>query len=165
MTLLGKKCFYSLITSTRNWSSGIRCSAQGGRAAVLVIGAKKGETYTSKLGYPVQSDLAPATSSRWTLMPCHPGRLCPDIMRRYPEMVDLVRRANEAGKVVAAICHAVWMLASAGIIQGKKVTCFFSIRDDVVHAGVSIVMRRWSWTGTSSPHVFPTTCPLSEGHY
>jgi protease I len=37
--------------------------------------------------------------------------------------------------MVAAICHAGWMLASAGILDKKKVTSFFAIKDDLVHAG------------------------------
>ena len=137
MTLLGKKVLLfvdNLHQELEFWYPLLRLREEG--AAVLVIGAKKGETYTSKLGYPVQSDLAAGDIKQMDFDALViPGGYAPDIMRRYPEMVDLVRRANEAGKVVAAICHAVWMLASAGIIQGKKVTCFFSIRDDVVHAG------------------------------
>jgi protease I len=137
MTLLGKKVLLlvdNLYQELEFWYPLLRLREEG--AAVLVIGAKKGETYTSKLGYPVQSDLAAGDIKQMDFDALViPGGYAPDIMRRYPEMVDLVRRANEAGKVVAAICHAVWMLASAGIIQGKKVTCFFSIRDDVVHAG------------------------------
>ena len=60
-------------------------------------------------------------------------------MRRYPKMVQLVKDFNEAGKVVAAICHAGWMLASAEILQGKTVTSFFSIKDDLIHAGATWV--------------------------
>jgi protease I len=47
----------------------------------------------------------------------------------------LVRDGFEQGKIVAAICHAGWMLTSADIVKGKKVTGFFAIRDDLVHAG------------------------------
>ena len=50
-------------------------------------------------------------------------------------MVNLVREAAQQGKVVAAICHAGWMLASADVVKGKKVTSFFSIKDDMVNAG------------------------------
>jgi protease I len=56
-------------------------------------------------------------------------------MRRYEATVKLVRDGFEQGKVVAAICHAGWMLTSADIVKGKKVTSFFAIRDDLVHAG------------------------------
>jgi len=62
-------------------------------------------------------------------------------MRRHPAMVNLVRDFFDAGKVVAAICHAGWMLASADVVRGKTVTCFSSIRDDLVHAGATYVDR------------------------
>ena len=64
-----------------------------------------------------------------------PGGYAPDLMRRYPDMVRLVREAFEAGVVVAAICHAGWMLVSAGVLKGKEATCFFAIKDDLVNAG------------------------------
>ncbi len=64
-----------------------------------------------------------------------PGGYAPDHMRRDPAMVDLVRRISAAGKPVAAICHAGWMLASAEVVQGRRVTSFFGIKDDLIHAG------------------------------
>ena len=60
-------------------------------------------------------------------------------MRRYPKMIQIVKDLHEADKVVAAICHAGWMLASANILEGKKVTSFFAIKDDLVHAGANWV--------------------------
>jgi protease I len=50
-------------------------------------------------------------------------------------MVQLVRDAVTAGKIVAAICHGGWMLCSARCLQGKQVTGFFAIRDDLENAG------------------------------
>jgi protease I len=64
-----------------------------------------------------------------------PGGYAPDFMRRYPDLVQLVKEFYEEGKLVAAICHAGWMLASADILRGRTVTSFFAIRDDLVHAG------------------------------
>jgi len=64
-----------------------------------------------------------------------PGGYAPDHMRRYPAMVSLVKGCAEAGKLVAAICHAGWMLVSADIIRGRMVTSYFSIKDDLVNAG------------------------------
>ena len=60
-------------------------------------------------------------------------------MRRYPAMVRLVKELFDAGKVVAAICHAGWMLASADILKGRTVTSFFAIKDDLTHAGADWV--------------------------
>lgn len=52
-------------------------------------------------------------------------------------MVKLVKNLFEAGKVVAAICHAGWMLASADIVKDRTLTSFFAIKDDLVHAGAN----------------------------
>jgi protease I len=60
-------------------------------------------------------------------------------MRRHPAMVGLVRDAAQQGKVVAAICHAGWMLVSAGVLHGRTATSFFSIKDDLVAAGANWV--------------------------
>lgn len=68
-----------------------------------------------------------------------PGGYAPDMMRRYPAMVQFVTDAYEKGKTVAAICHAGWMLASANILQGRKVTSFYAIKDDLIHAGADWV--------------------------
>ncbi len=64
-----------------------------------------------------------------------PGGYAPDMMRRFPAMVKLVADFDKAGKLVAAICHAGWMLASADMLKGRKVTSFFAIKDDVINAG------------------------------
>lgn len=64
-----------------------------------------------------------------------PGGFSPDNLRRDPATVALVRNAVAAGKVVAAICHGPWLLFSAEVVQGKKITGFMSVRDDAIHAG------------------------------
>ena len=54
-------------------------------------------------------------------------------------MVRFVREMDAAGKVVAAICHAGWMLVSARIVRGRRATCFYSVRDDLEAAGATWV--------------------------
>ena len=109
-------------------------------AEVFVVGPMGGMVYTGKAGLPVKAD---AGMNDVTAADCDgliiPGGYAPDHMRRHPQMVKLVRDCVESGKVVAAICHAGWMLASAGIASGKRATCFFSIKDDLVHAGATYV--------------------------
>jgi len=105
-------------------------------ARVLVVGPESGRTYTSKYGYPVTSDKGIGEVKAGEVdAVIIPGGYAPDHMRRHPAMVALVREAALHGKVVAAICHAGWMLASAEVLQGKNVTGFFAIKDDLVHAG------------------------------
>lgn len=64
-----------------------------------------------------------------------PGGYSPDHMRRCRALVDLVRQVGQSGKPVGAICHGPWMLVSAGLLDGRTATSFFSIRDDVINAG------------------------------
>jgi protease I len=109
-------------------------------AETFVVGTGSDGTYKSKNGYPVQVDVtADQVSAADVDAVVIPGGYAPDLMRRYPAMVNLVREAFEQGKVVAAICHAGWMLASAGVVQGKEATCFFAIKDDLVNAGATYV--------------------------
>jgi len=68
-----------------------------------------------------------------------PGGYAPDRMRRHPPMLEFVRAMAEAEKPVAFICHAGWVPISAGIVRGRRVTSFPSIRDDLVNAGAQWV--------------------------
>lgn len=68
-----------------------------------------------------------------------PGGYSPDKIRTSPEMVDLVRNVYRAGKPVAAICHAPWMLIEAGLAKRSRVTSWPSLRTDLVNAGATWV--------------------------
>ena len=107
-------------------------------AGVAVIGTGSAETYTSKHGYPVtvdaDADEVDAADFDAVIVP---GGYAPDRMRRYESVLKLVREADEQGKVVAAICHAGWVLVSAGILKGRMATCFSAIKDDVINAGAT----------------------------
>lgn len=111
-------------------------------AEVTVVGSGSADTYKSKAGIPVSVDTAADTivvaDFDGVIIP---GGYAPDHMRRYPAMVNLIKGFAEAGKMVAAICHAGWMLVSADIIRGRTVTSYFSIKDDLVNAGGNWVDR------------------------
>jgi protease I len=68
-----------------------------------------------------------------------PGGYSPDKIRTSSGMIGLTRSMYEAGKPVAAICHAGWMLAEANILSGKTVTSWPSIRTDLINAGAEWV--------------------------
>jgi len=103
---------------------------------VVVVGAEAGKTYTSKLGYPMKTDLSyDAVSASQFHGVIVPGGYAPDHIRRHPKANAFVRDCDAQGKLVAAICHAPWVLCSAGILKGRKATSFFAIKDDVVNAG------------------------------
>jgi protease I len=132
-------------------------------AETFVVGSGSADTYTSKHGYPVQVDMvADQVHAADVDAVVIPGGYSPDLMRRYPAMVNLVREAFEQGKVVAAICHAGWMLASADILKGKKATCFFAIKDDLVNAGAEYVdaeaVRDGNLITSRTPADLPAFC-------
>lgn len=136
MKLTGKRIAIlaeNLYEDLELWYPALRFREAG--AEVTIIGSGD-DTYTSKHGYPVQVDTH-AENVRAADFDAIviPGGYAPDHMRRQPAMIDLVRDAFEQGKIVAAVCHAGWMLASADIVRGKRVTCFASIKDDMINAG------------------------------
>jgi protease I len=109
-------------------------------AEVKVVGTGRTSEFKSKEGYPAKADLSAAEAGVDDFdAVIIPGGYAPDMMRRSPEMVKFVRDMDAAGKTVAAICHAGWMLVSAKIVKGRKATCFFSVRDDLEAAGANYV--------------------------
>ena len=107
---------------------------------VTVVGPEAGATYPSKLGYPVKCDKAvkDVSANDFDLVVI-PGGFAPDFMRRTEAMIRFVSAMAEQGKVVAAICHGPWVLCSTQALKGKKATCFFAIKDDVMNAGANYV--------------------------
>lgn len=104
-------------------------------ATVEIIGNGK-ESYPSKHGYPARPTLnADQVRGDQFDAVIIPGGYAPDHMRRSPPMINLVKEAAAAGRIIAAICHGGWMLCSARCIAGKQVTGFFAIRDDLENAG------------------------------
>ena len=105
-------------------------------ADVFVVGTGTSTIYTSTHGYPVKVDAEADTvdASQFDLIVI-PGGWAPDLMRRSAAMVGLVRDAHAGGRLIAAICHAGWMLCSANIVRGRRVTSARSIKDDLSNAG------------------------------
>ena len=164
MSLKGKRIAIlaeNLYQEMELWVPYYRLKEEG--AEVKVIGAGGAKSYTSKHGYPVNVDAqAEAVSAVEFDAVIVPGGYAPDMMRRHEAMVRLVREAAQHGKVVAAICHAGWMLASADVVRGKEVTSFFSIKDDMVNAGARWVDREVVVDGTlitsRKPDDLPAFC-------
>ena len=63
----------------------------------------------------------------------------PDLLRADDDAVKFVRAFFDAGKPVAAICHAPWLLIEAGVVEGRTMTSFESIRTDLKNAGANVV--------------------------
>ena len=107
---------------------------------VITAAPEAGITYSSKHGYPAESQLqAGSVNPEEVDVLIVPGGFAPDKLRRYPEVLDLVKKAYENGAVVASICHGPWVLISAGITKGRRMTSVSAIRDDLVNSGAEWV--------------------------
>lgn len=63
------------------------------------------------------------------------GTINADQMRAVPEVQAFLRAMQEAGKPIAAICHAPWELVSAGLVSGRTLTSYHTLKDDILNAG------------------------------
>jgi len=106
-------------------------------AQVDLVGSAAGASYHGKHGYPVKAEKASADvkAADYDLIVI-PGGYSPDHMRRCAATVALVKDADKLKKPIAAICHGGWMQASCCDLQGKRMTSFMSIKDDLVNAGL-----------------------------
>ncbi len=96
--------------------------------------------YHGKHGYPALADASVEDLDAGNLAGLViPGGWAPDRMRRHEGLLDLVRAVHANEAMVATICHGPWVLISAGILRGKKMTSFEAIRDDVINAGAEYV--------------------------
>jgi protease I len=129
-------------------------------AETVVVGAEAGKTYASKKGYPVVADKSIVdVHARDFDAVVIPGGWAPDTLRQDQRMLNFVREMDKAGKVVAAICHAGWVLCSADTLRGRKVTCFRAIKDDMVHAGAQYVDEEVVVDGNLITSRMPTDLP------
>ncbi len=109
-------------------------------AQVTLVGSGKKDVFHSKNGYPAPVDRAASeVSSADFDAVVVPGGFAPDKMRTVDSMTSLVASMAKEGKVVAAICHAAWVLISAGVVDGKRATCVANIKDDLINAGATYV--------------------------
>lgn len=119
------------------WYPKLRLEEAGYDTQLAGIGE---DFYKGKHGYPCPVDGHvkdfPAESLAGILAP---GGWAPDKIRRDADALQRVREMDEAGKLVATICHGPWILISAGILRGRRLTSTVGIHDDVANAGAEWV--------------------------
>ena len=110
-------------------------------ARVVIVGSGTKETYKGKRGRATVTVDTAADKVNTKDFDCIivPGGNAPDKMRLHQSMVDLVKTAHNAGKLIAAICHGPQLLISAGILSGRCVTSWPSIVVDLRNAGAEWV--------------------------
>ena len=119
------------------WYPKLRLEEAGFETILAGTGERE---YRGKHGYPCPVDAhvkeVPASSLAGILAP---GGWAPDKLRRDADVLARVREVHDAKKMVATICHGPWILISAGILKGRKLTSTVGIRDDVKNAGAEWV--------------------------
>jgi protease I len=110
-------------------------------AQVFVVGSGSQTTYKGKRGkaaikVDIDADKVRAEDFDAIIIP---GGYAPDKMRLHQSMIDLVKRAHDLGKVIAAICHGPQLLISADIVRGRRVTSWPSVAIDLKNAGANWV--------------------------
>lgn len=105
-------------------------------ADVKIVAPKK-ETLRGKHGQLIEPHMNLEEALTKPLPDCLiiPGGYAPDKLRTNGKALELVRKIYKNDKIIAAICHGPQVLISAGILEGKHVTCYKAIKDDVINAG------------------------------
>jgi protease I len=137
MKLKGKKILQVIeheFEDLELWYPMLRVQEEG--ALVHLAGPKRNEKYIGKYGVPAVSDLSftDVNIDEYDGL-LVPGGWAPDKLRRYPEVLSFVQHMNQHRKPIGHICHAGWVLISAKILEGKKVTSTPGIKDDMENAG------------------------------
>jgi protease I len=83
------------------------------------------------------------------------GFINPDLLRQSAAARKFVRKFDASGKPIATLCHGPWLLASAGLTRGRRMTSWAGVRDDMVNAGATwldeAVVRDGNWLTSRGP--------------
>ncbi len=110
-------------------------------AKVLIVGSGSKEIYQGKRGsvairVDATADKVKAEDFDAIIIP---GGYAPEKMRQHKSMVDLVKKANELGKLIAAVCHGPQLLIAAGIVKGRRLTSWPAVAAELKKAGAEWV--------------------------
>jgi protease I len=109
-------------------------------ATVHVVSPEKGQIKGWEMkdwGHPVPVDrsLDDVSADDYDAIVLPGGQINPDLLRVNDKALTLIRAFYDQKKIVAAVCHAPWLLIETGIIKGRKCTSYKSIKTDVINAG------------------------------
>jgi protease I len=112
--------------------------------------------------FTVDRTVADASPDEYDALLLPGGTVNPDKLRMEPAAVSFVREFVESGKPVAAICHGPWTLVEAGVVAGRRLTSFPSLRTDLRNAGGEVVDEQvvtdGNITTSRSPQDLPAFC-------
>ncbi|MCD5316990.1 type 1 glutamine amidotransferase domain-containing protein [Kineosporia babensis] len=148
----------------------------GAKVSVASPGGKTVRTLImdDAAGPEVEADVAieDLDSSGFDLLIVPGGTINADALRINPDAVRLANEFANSGRPIASICHGPWLLAEAGLLVGKTMTSWISIRTDVTHAGATWVDQElvedatngWTLITSRYPDDLPTFVPAVRDH-
>jgi protease I len=109
-------------------------------ATVHVVSLQSGEIKgwdKKDWGRPVKVDktLDQVSADEYDAVVLPGGQINPDLLRVEPKALAFIKDIFNQNKIVAAVCHAPWLLIETGIAKGRKMTSYKSIKTDVINAG------------------------------
>jgi protease I len=109
-------------------------------ATVEVVSLESGEIKgwdKKDWGRPVKVDktLDQVSAADYDAVVLPGGQINPDLLRVEPKALTFIKEIFDAKRIVAAVCHAPWLLIETGIAKGRKMTSYKSIKTDVANAG------------------------------
>ena len=111
-------------------------------AGFAVDVATKGQAgVTAKHGLPIAAtvDAERIAEPDYDLIVVPGGYESPDRVRQIENVLQVLRDFDAKGKVISSVCHGPWVLISAGIVGGRRMTCYRGCKDDLINAGAAYV--------------------------
>jgi protease I len=109
--------------------------------------------------YDVDATLGEVRADQFDAVLLPGGALNADTLRIHPRAQEFVREMNQSGKPMAIICHAPWLLVSAGLVKGRSITSYHTIQDDLRNAGAKWqdeeVVQDKNWVSSRQPSDIP----------
>ena len=133
-------------------------------AKTTLFAPKAGKIYSMKhhdkaSEYKVDETLEQADPEQFDAVLLPGGALNADTLRVQPRAQEFVRRIDQAGKPIAVICHAPWLLVSADMVRGRTLTSYHTIQDDLRNAGAKWqdeeVVQDKNWVSSRQPSDIP----------
>jgi protease I len=133
---------------------------EGEGAAVEIISLRPGSIRGMNLLLPgkkvsVDSTLREVKAADYDALLLPGGFVNPDILRQSELALEFVRDFERLGRPIAVICHGPWLLASAELVRGRRLTSWPGIRDDIHNAGGiwedAPVVRDGTWVSSRGP--------------
>lgn len=105
------------------------------------VAVKDKEPVKGKYGVPARPtvDAKDLKEEDYDLVVLPGGHEAPDRVRQIKEVLEFVKEMNNKNKVISSICHGPWIMISAGIVKGRKVSGYIAIKDDIQNAGAEYI--------------------------